>query len=417
MSRPEPLPDGQPLTEGGTTKESLPSVSPIRQPIGLAAAVLGLVLAIAGCIGGPVVAAITIAGTGGPSAPVVQQALGLTVLGVGLGGTLATVGFGVWQRRPSRPFYPRRTWPLWLLLVPLLIVGSTILLLDLGSTYLIPPINTVTMILLVVLVLGAVGRALAGSGGTWRDVLVGLVSGASVGTLLSLAVELTLVVIAAMTATAIGLIPISLSDPSALQSEIGRLLSDPGAAADLLSFPLMLAALLFVSVIVPVTEETTKILGVAVAGRRLRPTPARAFLLGTASGAGFALTENLFNGAIISLVWAPGVLMRLAATVMHCAASGLVGWGCGELWSRRRPGRLILAFVGAVSLHGVWNGLALAVAIGGLVLASYSPTSLWAVLGSLMVLILGSVLVGMAVATLVGLLWAGRALARQEAER
>lgn len=417
MSQLDPMTDQQPSTEGGAIEESSPSVSSIRQPIGLAATILGLVLAAVGCIGGPAMAAITIAGTGAPSAPVVQQALALTVLGLGLGGALAAVGIGVWQRRPSRPFYPQRTWPLWLLLVPLLIIGSTILLLDLGSTYLIPPVNTTTMILLVVLVLGTIGRTLAGSGGTWRDVLVGLVSGASVGTLLSLAIELTLVVIAAMVATAIGLVPISLSDPSALQSELSQLLSDPGAAADLLTPPLVLAALSFVSVIVPVTEEASKILGVAIAGHRLRPTPARAFLLGAASGAGFALTENLFNGAIISLVWAPGVFMRLAATVMHCAASGLVGWGCGELWSRRRPGRLVLAFVGAVSLHGVWNGLALAVAVGGLVLAGQSPTSLWAVLGSLMVLVLGSALVGMAIATLVGLVWAGRALARREAGR
>ena len=146
----------------------------------------------------------------------------------------------------------------------------------------------------------------------------------------------------------------------------------------------------------------------------VRPSPARAFFLGLASGAGFALAENLLNGAVIGELWGPGIISRLGATIMHCATGGLMGWGWGQLWTQRRPARLGLAFLGSVGLHGLWNGLAVGAAVSGLFTSSQLDDMVVTGTALLVILALVAVLGFLALAALGGLLWAARTLAQRE---
>jgi hypothetical protein len=78
-----------------------------------------------------------------------------------------------------------------------------------------------------------------------------------------------------------------------------------------------------------------------------------------ASGAGFAIVENLLNGAVAGQeAWITAALTRATASVMHCFTGGLVGWGWGQLWTGKRFGRFFGSLAGAVALHAVWNGVA-----------------------------------------------------------
>jgi RsiW-degrading membrane proteinase PrsW (M82 family) len=405
----------QQAEEGRSTHESEPSSSPISQPLGLASAFLGLALAIAACACGPLTALASGLGSRGAA---IQRALAVTVLGGGLGLALAAVGWSLWQGRPSRRFYPVRGWPLWAALLALLAVGALISSLGLGAPYLLPLINTLTMMLLPALIVAAVGRALGGRGGSWRDVVGGLIGGGSLGAGLAVIVELSLVALTVAGALVLGLIPGGMDTVRSLVEQVRdpTFLSDPQALLDLLTPGTALIALILVGVIAPLVEETTKTLGVALLGLRLKPAPARAFLMGVASGAGFALAENLLNSAVISSLWVPGVLSRLAATLLHCATGGLTGWGWGELWGKRRPRRLLLAFAGALGLHGAWNSVTLGMVVSGLVSANQLVDSPSAMLGSSVALVLGAALLLLLGVTLVGLWWASRRLARGERE-
>jgi len=401
------------VDESGAGQESASSSSSLRQALGLAGAVVGLVVAVTACACGPLMVGLSaLVSDGLPDGVAIQQALAMTILGGGLGLAVTVEGWRVWQGRPSPPFHPRRTWVLWVVLLPLLAAG--LLASFLAPAHLLPPINTLTMLLLPTLVLGAVGQVMGGSGGTWRDVVGGLAGGAFLGTGLAMVVEVGMVVFVAVVALVLGLMPGGVGGLESLGQRLSdpALLYDPQALLDFLTPTVVLVVLAFVSVATPLVEETTKTLGAGLAGTWLRPSPAHAFLLGVASGAGFALAENLLNGAVLSVLWGPGILSRLAATLMHCATGGLMGWGWGELWARQRPWRLALAFAGAVGIHGVWNGLAVGAAVSGLVAAGMADDPVRGKIAALVALVLVTAMLLMAAATLVGVLWAGRVLSR-----
>lgn len=403
----------QPHIEGGATGQPTPP-SPY-QALGLLGTLTGLALAMIACVCGPLSLPLATNAQNAPDGPAIQQALALTVLGSGLGLVLAISGWKVWRGQPSRPFRPQRSWILWAVLLPLLAVGMVVSLLDLAPDYLLPPVNTLTMLILPALIVGAVGRALNGAGGTWRDVIGGVVSGASLGTALAMAVEAGLAVMAVAAAMMLGMLPGGMASLRSLQEQLSNpnLFYDVQALLELVTPVTVLALLTFVSVLTPLVEETTKTLGIGLAGAWLRPHPARAFLLGVASGAGFALAENMLNGALIGTLWGPAILSRLAATLMHCATSGLMGWGWGELWAGRRPWRSVLAFAGAVATHGVWNGLAIGVVIGGLWTAGAIDNPVQVQIAGLITLALACGLFLSGALTLAGLLGAARVLGQR----
>ena len=193
------------------------------------------------------------------------------------------------------------------------------------------------------------------------------------------------------------------------------LLADPEILSLLLRPGVVMLLILGFGLVVPLIEEATKTAGIGLLGPWLRPSPPRAFLIGVASGAGFALAENAFNSPLMfGPIWGVGLFSRLAATLMHCATGGLMGWGWGALWERRRPGRLVLAYAGATALHAVWNGLAVGTGLAGLIagMEQVGPGETL-ILGTL-ALLAASLLFALAVAVLIGTVWGARALSRAE---
>ncbi len=405
------------VEEGGPVTTPPSSSSPGGRTFGLAGVVLGAGLVLSACACGPLLL-VSLAAQGMLDGAIVAQALGPLALAVGMGLVLALEGWRLWQGRPPRPFYPRRTWLLWVAFLVLLTTGLLLFLLDWIPPFLLAPINALTMLLLPALVLGTVGRALRGAGGAWRDVIGGLMGGATIGTGLSMAAEVSLAVLVVTVVLAFGLLPGGMAGLESLveQANDPAFLLDPQGLSQFLTPLVLLGALVFVAVVAPLVEEVVKTLGVGLVGPWLRPSPGRAFLLGVASGAGFALVENVLNGTVIGSFWVLGVFSRSAATLMHCATGGLMGWGWGELWTGQRPWRWLLAFVGAVSLHGVWNGLVIGTVASGLLAATHPDDMAWMAIGGLVVMALIVALLFLVAAMMVGLLWASWALGQQRAE-
>jgi len=127
----------------------------------------------------------------------------------------------------------------------------------------------------------------------------------------------------------------------------------------------ILGLLASVSVVVPLIEEPAKSLVPALAGAWQTPTVNRLFLWGVASGAGFALFEGVVNGGLNTEQWGLVALLRVGSSAMHCLAAGLTGWGWGQVWTQRKWRRLLLAYAGAIAMHGLWNAVSI-----GMVVAS-----------------------------------------------
>lgn len=146
-----------------------------------------------------------------------------------------------------------------------------------------------------------------------------------------------------------------------------------------------------------------------------RPHPARAFAWGVAAGAGFALAENLFNGAVGGVEgWAIGAVTRVGATTMHCFVSGLVGWGWGQLWSSRRPLRLLGALAAAMIIHGVWNAAAVGMTFAGIALMAAGENIFQAGLAGSLLLLCVATLIGLTLTFAIALPLVARRLAAQE---
>jgi hypothetical protein len=138
---------------------------------------------------------------------------------------------------------------------------------------------------------------------------------------------------------------------------------EPGdftAIADLVASPLvMMTALGSISIVVPVIEEAVKGLIVPLvmlAGAT--PTRRQAFLLGVASGAGFALFEGILNGALGLMShegWAGLMFVRGATAAVHAFATGLIALGWQAILVERRWSRGFALGLLGVAVHSVWN--------------------------------------------------------------
>ena len=78
--------------------------------------------------------------------------------------------------------------------------------------------------------------------------------------------------------------------------------------------------------------------------------------MGAASGAGYALFENLTIGAEAE-IWTFVTISRLGTAAVHILTTGIVGWGLASAWTERRYLRLFGSFISATVFHGVWNSL------------------------------------------------------------
>jgi RsiW-degrading membrane proteinase PrsW (M82 family) len=178
--------------------------------------------------------------------------------------------------------------------------------------------------------LGLLGWGLGGNGGSRREIVAGMAGGGCLGMAISLVGEILVLV-----AVIVIIVIVAMATPDGLErmSSLSEQMQDPAWQADITNIaefvlsPIVIASVLGAFCIpVPIVEETSKVLAGGVTGGWVRPLPARAFAWGVAAGAGFALAENLFNGAVGGVEgWVVGAVLRIGTTAMHCFASGLVG--------------------------------------------------------------------------------------------
>lgn len=134
------------------------------------------------------------------------------------------------------------------------------------------------------------------------------------------------------------------------------------AAQDLIAPYLMkpgviVVSLLYFAMIVPVLEELLKPLGVWLFARKLT-SPAQGFALGALSGAAYGLIETLGVSAQ-STDWSILLFSRIGTGALHITTSALMGAAIVYALRERRYLRLLATYALSVSLHGLWNTLAI----------------------------------------------------------
>ncbi len=292
--------------------------------------------------------------------------------GLFFGIPLMVHGWAGWQGRPSGAFRPALAvwlWPAFLILLGL----GTLVNSSSCSMWLLPPIHILAMAFPPLLVLCTSGLAISGPVSSWRETLTTAFGGGALALGVSMFIEGLLGVVLFM---AVAVVVAMTPNGQEMITGLLERLQDPSQMAGftdlaelLVSLPVVLVLLGMFSILVPLVEEAVKVLAPGIAARWLHPQPGRAFWLGMAAGAGFALGENMLNGALGGMGgWTASVLARCGATLMHCATGGLVGWGWGEWWRSRRPLYLPGVYLTAMAIHGVWNALS----IGAVVLGAAS---------------------------------------------
>lgn len=375
---------------------------------------------------------------GPPNVSGVLQAAGLVALGLGIGVPLVLQGWTGWRENPSRPFNPPRAWWLWLALGPTFVllvalgvaIGWLPQAIDLPvspvpitwtQALLLAPIHVLAMSILSLAALGLVGWGLRGTGGTRRDVVVGIAGGGCLGMGISMVAEILVII-----AIVIVVMVVVILTPGSVDRlyELSKDMRDPAWQQDasnmmnLLLSPVVIASLFgLLCVVIPLLEEAFKTLASGVIGYWVRPYPGRAFLWGVAAGAGFALAENLLNGAAGSAEsWAPVAVARVGTTAMHCLASGILGWGWGQLWTERRPLRLLGAYAASVTLHGLWNATAVSITYAGMMVLIQGE-AIWTSIPGLVAVVIVAIIGLLTLSFLAALFLIGRRLAAQREDQ
>jgi hypothetical protein len=129
------------------------------------------------------------------------------------------------------------------------------------------------------------------------------------------------------------------------------------------------------------------------------------------SGAGYGLFESLSlaNGGD---GWAFLVIARSGTTLLHIFTAGLVGWGLALAFSKGKYLNLALAYLAAVTLHGLWNGLSILSSGSALLGEDAASSSLLNFLSQAAPV----ALVGLAVLLFILLVWCNYYFVRQHQE-
>jgi len=286
-------------------------------------------------------------------------------LTTGLGSALAWQAIQAMQGRSSGPFRARRAWVLGLFFLLAVFTGNMLLQLDLLPALTFPPMHVLAGILPPLTIVALVGHTLGGIS-RWRDVVLQISSGAFLSTFLAFFLESTILL-----SLLISILVIVALQPGGLEG-IQRLvdqLQDPSwqqspvDAGDLFKSPIFVA-LIFLAFagIVPLIEEAVKTIGLGLMAYR-RPGLAEAMLWGVAGGAGFGLAEGLFNSAGGLDAWAPIVLLRVGASLLHCFTGALMGLAWYAALARRRWIWALGLYAASVGVHGLWNALTATMAL------------------------------------------------------
>ena len=267
-----------------------------------------------------------------------------------VGGPLAVYhGLGSINGRKSSVFKLPSFYVFWIALALVLGLGSLILNVDIVTDYLFPPLFMLGAALSTVAVLAWSIRRM-GEPVTWRQAALAFVCGSTLSILVAIFLETTLPYIAYLLLEPLWYLADGIS-------EIGW--GAPGFIEKLFSSPLILVVLAVTAIEAPIPEEFAKALGIPMFGRARITNERQAFAIGLASGAGFAILENmLYEGLYANYNgwgWAGITLLRSFGSVLHPIGTGIIALG----WFRMKEGgagKLFKAYLLSVGLHTLWNG-------------------------------------------------------------
>jgi len=121
---------------------------------------------------------------------------------------------------------------------------------------------------------------------------------------------------------------------------------------------MMVAVLVFFSLLIPIIEELIKPLGVWLSPNKI-VSPSQGFALGVLGGAAYALVESLgvspgFSGTgnLLSII-------RAGTDLLHITTAGLMGWALVSAWRERKYIQLGITYLVVILIHGLWNAMAL----------------------------------------------------------
>ena len=335
--------------------------------------IAALGIAILGLAGGLIGLALAFMAQGSERLTGTTVSVSILALTLGLGLPLAWHAWQAMQGRPSAPFRPRSPWPLVAAFLLAVAGGQAVLELGLLPSLIFPPFHLVAALAPPLVIVALVARALGGAG-RWRDAALQLSSGAFVATPLAFLVEGALILgVVALLLAGLALQP---GGPEMLQALTDALaentwLQDPDNLMPIMLSPgVVMAALLITALFVPLVEEMAKAVGVGLVAYR-RPDARQAMLWGLAGGAGFAMVEGLLNTTGSLPSWAPVIVLRVGATLLHCTAGALMGLAWHQLLIIRRWGPALGLYAASVAMHAAWNTVSVGVAF--LSLGTTSP--------------------------------------------
>ena len=264
-------------------------------------------------------------------------------LGLVGGGLAAYHGMGSIRNWPSRPLKLPLFYLFWIAFAVVLGLGNVVLNFHVAEEFVFPPLFLLGAALPTMAVLSWAGRRLDWPA-TWRQSALSLVSGSTLSILVTILLGSVLPILLYL-----------LVEP--LAYSLFAFWDAPG----ILLNPQVLFFVVVTALQAPIPEEFAKALGPGLMTRRLT-SERQAFFVGLASGAGFAILENMLYQGLYAQwngwTWGGITLLRGFGSVLHPLGTGIIALALFR--ARERPagwfGRLARAYLLSVSLHTLWNG-------------------------------------------------------------
>jgi len=186
---------------------------------------------------------------------------------------------------------------------------------------------------------------------TWRQTILAFICGSTLAVFVAILLEITLPYIAYLLLEPFQYIAEGVAD-------LGW--GAPGFIEKLYTSPLILVFLAFTAIEAPIPEEFAKALGIPMFGRGRIKNERQAFAIGLASGAGFAILENMLYEGLYAYsngwAWGGITLLRSIGSVLHPIGTGIIAIGWFRMKEGGGFGKLFKAYLLSVGLHTLWNG-------------------------------------------------------------
>ena len=266
-------------------------------------------------------------------------------------GALAVVhGIGSISGHHSNPLKMPSFYIFWIVLALVLGLGNIVINFHIAPEFLFPPIFVFGAALSAFAVLAWAYRKM-GWPVTWRQASLAFVCGSTLAILVAILLETTIPYIAYLL-----LAPFQYMTEGVADLGWGA----PGFIEKLFSSPLIIVFFVITAIEAPIPEEFAKALGISIFGRARIQNERQAFAIGLASGAGFAILENMLYEGLYAghngWNWGGITLLRSIGSVLHPLGTGIIALGWFRMKEGGGVGKLLKAYLLAVGLHTLWNG-------------------------------------------------------------